>query len=126
VHLLGSLTKEDVGARVRAHPPSATIMADEILDLPLEVEGSGIFLKGRVSVAEPKKSGTMELAQEVARALRNSDIVIVKKHGGFAIGASPEEATNRIFSLEEHARRNFLERLYLTLGHSGGKRRRNY
>ncbi len=126
-HLLAYETRKDIRAVVHAHPPFSIMMANEMLTLPFEIEESEIFVKGRVSVVEAIQSGTIELAREVAGALRSSDIVVVKRHGVFAVGASPEDAANRIFSLEENSKRSFLRRLYLRLPlsrrkHCGKKR----
>ncbi len=83
-------------AIVHAHPPAtiAVSLASRRIELPPPT----------VSVVEAP-SGSDALAEVVAKALRESPVVIARGHGTFAVGATPAEACERTLWLEEVCRR---------------------
>ena len=91
----------DALAVVHAHPRTAVALSfsrDEIV--PRDSEGS--FLLGAVPVvAVERPSGSPEVAEAVANALKTHPVVVVRSHGSFATGATLEQAFQRTSVLEE-------------------------
>jgi L-fuculose-phosphate aldolase len=71
---------------------------DEII--PIDVEGSYLLHKVPVVAAE-FSSGSQEMADLVADALREYKIIMLRGHGCFATGQTLEEAFHWISALEE-------------------------
>jgi L-fuculose-phosphate aldolase len=88
-------------AVVHAHPRitvALSLFRDEII--PLDSEGG--LLLGRVPVVTARvPSGSPEVAEAVAQALAKQPVVVVRRHGSFAIGQTLEEAFQRTAVLEE-------------------------
>lgn len=88
-------------AVVHAHPRCAVALSlsrNEIV--PLDSEG--VHVLGRVPVVTVERpSGSPEVAEAVAAALRDHPIVIVRSHGSFATGETLEQAFQRTSVLEE-------------------------
>jgi L-fuculose-phosphate aldolase len=87
-------------AIVHAHPPHAiavSLVTDDII--PEDSEGKMLCPKIAVVTGTP---GSQELAENVARALSSSNLVIVQGHGTFAAGMTLDEAFVYT-SLAEHS-----------------------
>jgi len=87
-------------AIVHAHPPysvAASLVLDEII--PEDSEGLMFCPKITVVTGAP---GTQEIADNVARALTQYPVVVVRGHGTFAAGKNLDEAY-QFTSLAEHA-----------------------
>jgi L-fuculose-phosphate aldolase len=88
-------------AIVHAHPPHAVALSlTETEIVPIDTEGQSIMEK------VPVLGWNMEvkpgrLGGEIARALKQSRVVLVHGHGTFAIGQLLEEAHNYTTTLEE-------------------------
>ena len=88
-------------AIVHAHPPHAVALSlTETEIVPIDTEGQSIMEKVPVLGwnMEVKPGG---LGDEIARALKQSRVVLVHGHGTFAIGQLLEEAHNYTTTLEE-------------------------
>lgn len=87
-----------------AHPPTAVALSfceDSII--PQDSEGS--YIIKRVPVVEAKLTvGAKEVAELLPAYLKNFKIVMLKRHGSFAIGTLLEEAFSITSSLEHSAR----------------------
>ncbi len=88
-------------AVVHAHPRTAVALSlHRETIVPLDSEGE--FLLGHVPVIiVDRPAGSPEVAQAVAEALRDHSIVVVRRHGSFAIGPSLERAWQLTSVLEE-------------------------
>ena len=88
-------------AVIHAHPRTAIALSlsrEEIV--PIDVEGS-YFLK-KVPVIEVEfASGSKEMAQAIADALKEYKIVMLRGHGCFSTGQTLEEAFQWVTVLEE-------------------------
>jgi L-fuculose-phosphate aldolase len=85
---------------VHAHPPysvAASLVLEEII--PEDSEGLMFCPKIPVVTGAP---GTQEIADNVARALTQYPVVVVRGHGTFAGGKNLDEAY-QLTSLAEHA-----------------------
>jgi len=86
---------------VHAHPPHAVALSlTETEIVPIDTEGQSIMEQVPVLGwnAKVKPGG---LGDEIARALKQSRVVMVHGHGTFAIGQLLEEAHNYTTTLEE-------------------------
>jgi len=88
-------------AVVHVHPRTAIVLSmsrDEII--PIDNEGSYMLHKVPV-VSVEYASGTPEMADTVAEALREYKVIMLRGHGSFAIGQTLEEAFHWTSTLEE-------------------------
>jgi L-fuculose-phosphate aldolase len=88
-------------AVIHCHPRTAIVLSmsrDEIL--PIDNEGSYLLHKIPV-VAVEFASGSQEMADTVAEALRAYKVIMLRGHGSFAIGQTLEEAFHWTSTLEE-------------------------
>jgi len=88
-------------AVIHSHPRTAIVLSlsrDEII--PIDVEGSYLLHKVPVVAAE-FASGSQDMAENVAEALRKYKIIMLRGHGCFATGQTLEEAFHWISALEE-------------------------
>ncbi len=88
-------------AIVHCHPRTAiafSLSRDEIV--PIDNEASYLLKKVPV-ITEEFASGTPEMANKLAAALRVYKIVMLRGHGSFATGATLEEAFHWSSTLEE-------------------------
>jgi L-fuculose-phosphate aldolase len=88
-------------AVVHCHPRTAVALSlsrDEIV--PIDVEGSYLLHKVPVVAAE-FASGTQDMADLVAEALREYKIIMLRGHGCFSTGQMLEEAFHWASCLEE-------------------------
>jgi len=88
-------------AIVHCHPRTAvafSLSRDELI--PIDNEASYLLKKIPV-VTEEFASGTPEMANKVAEALKNYKIIMLRGHGSFAIGQTLDEAFHWSSTLEE-------------------------
>jgi L-fuculose-phosphate aldolase len=85
-------------AVVHAHPPHAIALS--MAEKEIVPGAEGLAQVGRVPVLTGEK-GSLELAQAIARALKQHRIVMVQGHGSFAIGQLLEEAYSLTTAFEE-------------------------
>jgi L-fuculose-phosphate aldolase len=87
-------------AIVHAHPPAA-IAASLVLNEIVPEDSEGMLLCPVIPVVTGAP-GSQDIADNVARALKSSNLVIVRGHGTFAAGKSLDEAY-LFTSLAEHS-----------------------
>lgn len=101
--ILKGLRKNDAHSVIHAHPLNAialSLLLKEIV--PIDVEGS--YYLPRVPILEfSVASGSREMEDVLPRALRKSRAVMVRGHGSFALGRTPEEALQMTSVLESSA-----------------------
>jgi L-fuculose-phosphate aldolase len=88
-------------AVVHAHPRTAIALSlsrEEIV--PIDNEGSYLLKKVPV-VAVEMASGSPQMAQAVAEALREYKVIMLRGHGSFAIGQTLDEAFQWTSAFEE-------------------------
>ncbi len=98
-------------AIVHCHPRTAiafSLSRDELV--PIDNEASYLLKKVPV-IAEEFASGTPQMAQKLADALRNYKIVMLRGHGSFAIGQTLDEAFHWSTTLEESCQIELAARL---------------
>jgi L-fuculose-phosphate aldolase len=95
-------------AIVHAHPPHA-IAASLVLDEIVPEDSEGRMFCPTISVVRGAP-GSMEIAENVSRALSVSKLVIVRGHGTFAAGKTLDEAYVYTSLAEHSCRVLFLKR----------------
>jgi len=103
LHLGAYRSREDINAVVHTHNKS--VVALSLAGVPLElvtVEASA-YLRGGVRVVPPLPPGSRELADAVAEAVRNADVVILEGHGAVAVAPTLDEAVNKVEVLDDLA-----------------------
>jgi L-fuculose-phosphate aldolase len=100
-----------VHAVVHAHPPTATgfAVAGIALDRPLIAEA--VVTLGAVPVIPYGQPSTEELADNVGRAICDAQALLMANHGAIAVGATLEQAWERMETLEQLARVTLVTRL---------------
>ncbi|MBI4734651.1 MAG: class II aldolase/adducin family protein [candidate division NC10 bacterium] len=116
-----------VEAIVHAHPPSA-IALSFVMDRFIPVDSEGAILLREVPVIRAKRAvASPEVARQAAAHLRDHRIVIVARHGSFAVGRCLEEALSVTTTLEMSAKIMLMVRSLggaVGLGRVAGGRRR--
>jgi L-fuculose-phosphate aldolase len=110
MHLKIYEQRKDVNAVVHTHSAVATgfAFAGEKIK---RLEGFGPIENPFIPMVEYYAPGTAELAQSVSNALKNEDIVLLKKHGVVACGDNLDTASLLAGFVEETAKIQFVSRL---------------
>lgn len=125
MHLAIYKARNDVNAIIHAHTVYSTVLAVARKPLPPIIEEAVLFLGGEVRVAEFAPYGTVQLAENVVRALGDRKAVLLASHGVVAVGGSLEEAVE-VLSLLERLSQVYVLSEILTGGgtpvlHAGGQ-----
>lgn len=104
MHLAAYAARPDVNAVVHAHPPAATGFAVAGGDFMAPVLPEIILLVGRVPLVPYATPGTPALAEALAPWLSGHDAFLLASHGATTLGATLDQALQRMESLEHAAR----------------------
>ncbi len=97
-------------AIVHAHPPHATALSLTDTEI-IPSDEEGIATLGTVPIVGRNQTVSLgALAEDIARALKESHIILVSGHGSFAIGQLLEEALSYTTILEASSQINCLLR----------------
>jgi len=110
LHIAIYRERKDIRAIAHLHPPYA--IASSVLiegELPTITPEAEIYLK-RIPIAPFKPAGTQELADLVAKYVRDYDGVIMEKHGIVTVGRSLRESFYKAELIEESAKLWYLGR----------------
>lgn len=111
MHLRVLAARPDVGAVVHAHPPTATGFAVAGEDFLTPVLPELILQTGGVPLLPFAPPGGDGLAAAVAGGLAAHEAVLLANHGATTVGATLEQALQRMESLEHAARILLVARL---------------
>ena len=105
MHAACYAVRDDIGALVHTHSRFATSFAIVGKPIPAIVYEMFIFkLKdATIPVAPFATPGTEDLANNVAAAVKESDLVLMERHGAIAAGRDPEAALLGASYIEEFA-----------------------
>lgn len=104
LHLASYRIREDVGAVIHAHPPTAVALTLAGLSLEVPLVPELLTALGRVPTAPYATPSTEELAEGVAERFRDADVVLMERHGAVCLGPDLTTAYDRLESLEHNAR----------------------
>ena len=111
LHLEAYRLREDVGGVVHVHSPFATAFA--IARKPIESRGytEMIYFYDKIPVAAYGAPGTPDIARELGRWLKESDVVLLANHGLLAVGETVAAAFQRAEAVEAMAKTLLFARL---------------
>lgn len=96
--------REDVNAVVHAHPAFSIALGACDVDPNLPMYPDHAVFLGDIATIHFLLPGTEELAEEVARAARNHDCILLKNHGVVTLGGSLRDAFYRLEIMEQSAK----------------------
>ncbi|ASJ01981.1 fuculose phosphate aldolase [Thermococcus profundus] len=110
LHLAVYRKRPDVRAIAHLHPPYSIVAATVLRrgDLPIITPEAELYL-GRIPVTPFRPAGTSDLAEVVAEALKDSDAVLMEKHGIVTVGRTLREAFYKAELVEESAKLWYME-----------------
>lgn len=96
--------REDVGAVLHAHPPTATGFA--VANVPLDEYSmiETVLSLGSVPIAPYGTPSTEEIPEAITPYLRMHDAILLKNHGAVTVGADIYTAYYRMETLEQFAK----------------------
>lgn len=111
MHLRCYQEREDVGAVLHAHPPTATgfAVANKALDSYSMIET--VIALGSVPVTPYGTPSTNEVPEAIAPYLQKHDVMLLQNHGALAVGADLITAYYRMETLELFAKINLTAHL---------------
>lgn len=109
MHLAIYKAKPDINAIVHTHSPYATGFAFSKHKIK-RLEGFGKIKNPYLAEIGYEKPGSQELANKAAEALKNEDVLILKKHGVISTGKTMKEAESLADFVEETSKTQFIAR----------------
>lgn len=104
MHLRCYKEREDVGAVVHAHPPTATGFAVAQLDMDRYTMIETVVAIGSVPVTPYGTPSTEEVPEAIAPYLDEHDVLLLQNHGALTVGADLITAYYRMETLELYAK----------------------
>jgi L-fuculose-phosphate aldolase len=111
MHLAAYGARPEIKAIVHAHPITAVALTVAGLTPPNDLVPEASVTLGEVAVAPFATPGTDEVPRSLAPLLARHDVLLLERHGALALGATLQEAFDRMETLERVARVAFLARL---------------
>lgn len=100
VHLESYKARPDVNVCIHLHPQASVLTA--ALDIPIRfLTIDHVYYVRKVSRIPWIRSGTQEIADATATAVRETNIVILENHGCVVLATSAQLAFARVLNLEE-------------------------
>jgi len=101
-HLAAYRVRKDVEAVVHGHPPTAVALVTAGMTMPSMTPEHAVMIRRLevVGFAVPGEAG----ARAVEGSLKRCDVVGIRNHGFFSLGADLHEAASRLEVLEESAK----------------------
>lgn len=100
MHLRCYKEREDVGAVVHAHPPTATGFAVAHLDLDRYTMIETVIAIGSIPVTPYGTPSTYEVPDAIAPYLQEHDVLLLENHGALTVGSDLITAYYRMETLE--------------------------
>ena len=107
LHLAIYKEKEDIGGIVHTHSPFTTGFAFSNKKIK-RFKGFEKIISPHLPEIEYEEPGSSELANKSAKALKNENVLILKKHGVISIGETVKEACNLVEFVEDIAKIQFV------------------
>ena len=104
MHLRCYKEREDVGAVVHAHPPTATGFAVAHLDMDRYTMIETVVAIGSVPVTPYGTPSTEEVPEAIAPYLPEHDVLLLENHGALTVGSDLITAYYRMETLELYAK----------------------
>ena len=111
MHLRCYTERDDVGAVVHAHPPTATGFAVANIPLDKYTMIETIVSLGSIPITPYCTPSTNEVPEAIAPFLAEHDVMLLKNHGALAVGADLITAYYKMETLELFAKISLNARL---------------
>ncbi len=106
-HLYIYRHRSDVNGVVHTHSPFATAWAAVGRPIPAVLTAICDEFGGPIPVGKYAKIGGEDIGREIVRAIGQSPAILMKNHGVFTLGPTPEEAVKAAVMVEDVARTVF-------------------
>lgn len=110
MHLRCYRDRDDIGAIIHAHPPTATGFAIAGIPLDKYTMPEAIISLGCVPIADYGTPSTDEVPASVAKWLPEHDVILLQNHGALAVGADLITAYYKMECLELFAKTSLVAR----------------
>lgn len=104
MHLRCYKERQDIGAVVHAHPPTATGYAVAHLDMDRYTMIETVIAIGSIPVTPYGTPSTYEVPDAIAPYLQDHDVLLLENHGALTVGADLITAYYRMETLELYAK----------------------
>lgn len=104
MHLRCYEEREDVGAVVHAHPPTATGFAVAHLDLDRYTMIETVIAIGSIPITPYGTPSTYEVPNSIAPYLQEHDVILLENHGALSVGNDLITAYYKMETLELYAK----------------------
>ncbi len=104
LHLAVLRAYPEIGAVAHTHAVHATMFALAHEPIPAVIEEVVVYLGGDVPCCDYRHTGTVDLAEEVARHLTDRGAALLANHGLVTCGSSPEKALHNAALVERTAK----------------------
>ncbi len=108
MHRMLYQNKNEVNSIIHAHPPFATSFALSNQSIDSRISSEMIRNLGDIAIAEYEKPGSIELAEKVREAAKNSNAILMKNHGVVVLAESIQKAYYMIELLEQLAHMTYI------------------
>lgn len=106
-HLYVYRHRSDIHGMAHTHSPFATAWAAVGRPIPAVLTAICDEFGGPIPVGKYAKIGGDEIGREIVRSIGNSPAILMKNHGVFTVGRTPEEAVKAAVMVEDVARTVF-------------------
>jgi L-fuculose-phosphate aldolase len=103
MHLRVYSLREDVDAVIHAHPPYATALTLAGLTLEVPILPELVMAFGGIPTAPYTTPGSPENAEAITPFIRQTDVLLLERHGALTVGKTLREAFFKMEKLEHAA-----------------------
>lgn len=108
MHLAIYAVRPDVMAIIHAHPIFGTSYSISKKEMSCSISGEARAILGEVKYADYELMSTSALAENVANALKEGNVALMKNHGVISVGKNLLQAFDRLEVLEATAKISFI------------------
>lgn len=102
-HLYVYRLREDVNGIVHTHSPHATSFAVSGEPIPIYTTTAAALFGGKIPISGFAAIGEEEIGREIINKIGSSSAILMRNHGVFTIGTTPDEALKYAIYVEEEA-----------------------
>ncbi len=110
LHLRVYENRPEVGAIIHAHPPYTLALSLAGEDFSQAFLAETILYLGEIGLVPFLPPGSKELAEAVAQAANDKEVLVLERHGAVALGRDLAQAFTRLLILEKTAQILYLAR----------------
>ena len=103
LHLRVYENRPEVGAIIHAHPPYTLALSLAGEDFSQAFLAETVLYLGEIGVVPFLPPGSKELAEAVAQAAKDKEVLVLERHGAVALGRDLAQAFTRLLILEKTA-----------------------